>query len=65
MTAIHFNSERERKAYQDGLPPVPARAASTITAKAPTRVKTFADTGERSPRKLHVYTCRQWLPAHP
>ena len=103
MSPIHFNSERERKIYQDGLaivakklsgnrrmtperrhqysmavglatvatikkmsdllkdgvPPAPARTA------APARVKTFADTGERSPRKLHIYTCRQWLPAHP
>ncbi len=36
------------------------------THVAPTRVKAYAkETGERSPRKLHIYTCRQWLPAHP
>ncbi len=35
-----------------GLPPVPARAASTITAKAPTR-KNYT---------LHRYACKNWLP---
>ena len=47
--------------------PAPRRMAPAAkpAPATPARVKAFADTGERSPRKLHVYTCRKWLPAHP
>ena len=59
-----FGSAFYRKTF--GTEPAKTMAPAAKPAPAtPARVKTFADTGERSPRKLHIYTCRQWLPAHP
>ena len=46
---------------KDGLPPVPARAASTITAKAPTR-PTAPVAPARKNYTLHRYACKNWLP---
>ena len=44
-----------------GLPPVPARAASTITAKAPTRPTAPVEPARKN-YTLHRYACKNWLP---
>ena len=64
IIAKRFGRETFKKCFGVDPPRTTAPAAKPAPA-TPARVKTFADTGERSPRKLHIYTCRQWLPAHP
>jgi len=105
---IRFTSDRERKAYQDGLaivarklagctrptadelhaaaiadgraqvlkklgsaaywkcfnsdPPKTMAPATTATRTTAANRKSY-ESGEYSPRKLHRYDCRNWLPA--
>ena len=49
-----------------GVDPPRTMAPAAKPAASTSTVKHFAkETGPFQPRKLHIYTCRQWLPAHP